>query len=310
MEHNFFTRINGVRAATPMLLVVLVLGSTDIVFAVDSIPTVFGITTNSFVVWSSNAMAVLGMRPLFFLIAGLVRLFTYLQFGLAAILGFVGAKMITEEALHAFQVTIPITKQQTTFISLGVIVGILVLSVLASVMFRKDEDPHHLPEAPAEVETSGEVTAAAAPARTPAMRELEHDLKRAIAGEVRFDPYSREMYATDGSIYRMAPLGVVLPRDADDVSAAIETAARHGAPVLPRGGGTGLAGQTVNRAVVLDFSKYMHNVLEVNTEERWVRTQPGIAIGELNRQIASDRPALHARPQHSQPGQHRRRHWQ
>ena len=147
--HNFFTRINGVRAATPMLLVVLVLGTTDVVFAVDSIPTVFGITTNSFVVWSSNAMAVLGMRPLFFLIAGLVRLFTYLQFGLAAILGFVGAKMITEEALHAFHVTVPISKQQMTFVSLGVIVGILVLSVVASVVFKKDEDPHHLPETPA-----------------------------------------------------------------------------------------------------------------------------------------------------------------
>ncbi len=126
------------------------------------------------------------------------------------------------------------------------------------------------------------------------MRELEHDLKRAVAGEVRFDSYSREMYATDGSIYRIVPLGVVLPRDADDVSAAIETAARHGAPVLPRGGGTGLAGQTVNRAVVIDFSKYMHDVLEVNVEERWVRTQPGIAIGELNRQLAQT--GLHFTP--------------
>ena len=126
------------------------------------------------------------------------------------------------------------------------------------------------------------------------MRELEHDLKRAIAGEVRFDSYSREMYATDGSIYRIVPLGVVLPRDADDVSAAIETAARHGAPVLPRGGGTGLAGQTVNRAVVIDFSKYMHDVLEVNVEEQWVRTQPGIAIGELNRQLAQT--GLHFTP--------------
>ena len=74
------------------------------------------------------------------------------------------------------------------------------------------------------------MTTAAEPARTPATRELEHDLKRAVTGEVRFDSYSREMYATDGSIYRIVPLGVVLPRDADDVSAAIETAARHGAP--------------------------------------------------------------------------------
>ena len=138
------------------------------------------------------------------------------------------------------------------------------------------------------------MTAAAAPAHTTAMRELEQDLKRAIAGEVRFDPYSREMYATDGSIYRIEPLGVVLPRDADDVSATIETAARHGAPVLPRGGGTGLAGQTVNRAVVIDFSKYMHDVLEVNAEEKWVRTQPGISIGELNRQLAAT--GLHFTP--------------
>ena len=126
------------------------------------------------------------------------------------------------------------------------------------------------------------------------MRELEHDLKRAVAGEVRFDSYSREMYATDGSIYRIVPLGVVVPRDADDVSAAIETAARHGTPVLPRGGGTGLAGQTVNRAVVIDFSKYMHDVLELNVEEQWVRTQPGIAIGELNRRLA--RTGLHFTP--------------
>ncbi len=126
------------------------------------------------------------------------------------------------------------------------------------------------------------------------MRELEHDLKRAVAGEVRFDSYSREMYATDGSIYRIVPLGVVLPRDASDVSAAIETAARHGAPVLPRGGGTGLAGQTVNRAVVIDFSKYMHDVLELNIEEQWVRTQPGIAIGELNRRLAQT--GLHFTP--------------
>ena len=140
--HNFFTRINGVRAVTPMLLVVLVLGTTDVVFAVDSIPTVFGITTNSFIVWSSNAMAVLGMRPLFFLIAGLVKLFAYLQYGLAAILGFVGAKMITEEALHGFHIN--------TFASLGVILGILAMSVLASVVFRKDEDADHLPENPVE----------------------------------------------------------------------------------------------------------------------------------------------------------------
>ena len=116
--------------------------------------------------------------------------------------------------------------------------------------------------------------------------QLAEELNRAVAGEVRFDRYSRQLYATDASIYKMTPLGVVLPRDADDVSAVIETCNNAGVSVLPRGGGTGLSGQTVNRGVVIDFSKYMHNVLEINGEEGWVHTQPGITIDELNRQVA------------------------
>ena len=94
------------------------------------------------------------------------------------------------------------------------------------------------------------------------------------------------MYSTDASIYKMTPFGVVLPRDADDVSAVIETCSSAGVSVLPRGGGTGLSGQTVNRGVVVDFSKYMHDVIETNREEGWVHTQPGITIDELNRQVA------------------------
>lgn len=93
------------------------------------------------------------------------------------------------------------------------------------------------------------------------------------------------MYATDASIYQIEPIGVVLPRNADDVQAVVEACRTTGTPVLPRGGGTSLSGQTVNRAVVMDFSKYMHNVLEVNPDEKWVRTQPGITIDELNRQL-------------------------
>ncbi len=116
--------------------------------------------------------------------------------------------------------------------------------------------------------------------------QLAEELNRAVAGEVRFDRYSRQLYATDASIYKMTPLGVILPRDADDVSAVIETCNNAGISVLPRGGGTGLSGQTVNRGVVIDFSKYMHNVLEINGEEGWVHTQPGITIDELNRQVA------------------------
>ena len=115
--------------------------------------------------------------------------------------------------------------------------------------------------------------------------ELAQELRGVVGGEVRFDPYSRQMYSTDASIYRMTPLGVVLPRDADDVCATIETCSKNGVSVLPRGGGTSLSGQTVNSGVVVDFSKYMHDVLEVNAEEAWVRTQPGITIDELNRQL-------------------------
>ena len=90
------------------------------------------------------------------------------------------------------------------------------------------------------------------------------------------------MYSTDASMYSIEPIGVVLPRNADDVIAVIETANRYGVPVLPRGGGTSLAGQSVGQAIVMDFSKYMRNVGEINAEEGWVKTQPGIILDELN----------------------------
>ena len=95
-------------------------------------------------------------------------------------------------------------------------------------------------------------------------RELVEELRRDVAGEVRADRMSRLLYSTDASIYQVEPIAVVIPRTADDVIATVTAAARHGVPVLPRGGGTSLAGQTVNHAVVIDFSKYMRNVLEVN----------------------------------------------
>ena len=116
-------------------------------------------------------------------------------------------------------------------------------------------------------------------------RELVEELRRDVDGEVRADRMSRLLYSTDASIYQVEPIAVVIPKTADDVIAVVTVAARYGVPVLPRGGGTSLAGQTVNHAVVIDFSKYMRNVLEVNTEERWVRTQPGIILDELNNQI-------------------------
>ena len=115
--------------------------------------------------------------------------------------------------------------------------------------------------------------------------QLEHELKQTLEGEVRFDPYSRAMYSTDASIYQIEPIGVVIPRSREDVIAAVELSSRYGVPVLPRGGGTSLAGQTVGHAIILDMSKYMNRVLEVNTEERWARVQPGIVLEHLNHEI-------------------------
>jgi anaerobic glycerol-3-phosphate dehydrogenase C subunit len=117
------------------------------------------------------------------------------------------------------------------------------------------------------------------------IRALESDLRRRIFGDVRFDAYSRAMYSTDASIYQIQPIGVVIPRDLDDVVGVISSCSDAGVAVLPRGGGTSLAGQTVNYAVVLDFSKYMNRIREVNPNERWVRAEPGITLDELNNQL-------------------------
>jgi FAD/FMN-containing dehydrogenase/Fe-S oxidoreductase len=117
------------------------------------------------------------------------------------------------------------------------------------------------------------------------VNDLERELGRAIRGNVRFDAGSRLLYSTDASMYQMEPVGVVIPRDADDVRAAVEIAARHRVAILPRGGGTSLTGQTVNHALVLDFSRYMDKVLEVNAEELWVRVQPGLVQDNLNHHV-------------------------
>ncbi|MDC0253168.1 FAD-binding oxidoreductase, partial [Chloroflexi bacterium] len=114
---------------------------------------------------------------------------------------------------------------------------------------------------------------------------LEHELKNSIQGEVNFDEVYRQMYSTDGSIYKMTPIGVTLPKNPDDVSAIIDICNKNNTAVLPRGGGTSLSGQTVNSAVVMDFSKYMNNVLEINPEENYVITEPGITIDNLNQRL-------------------------
>ncbi|HKS74287.1 MAG TPA: FAD-binding and (Fe-S)-binding domain-containing protein, partial [Terriglobales bacterium] len=112
-------------------------------------------------------------------------------------------------------------------------------------------------------------------------RGLEAALAKNVQGEVRFDDGSRALYATDGSSYRQVPIGVVIPRDTDDVIATVSLAREFGAPILCRGGGTSLAGQCCNVAVVLDFSKYMAGILEVDPARRIARVQPGVICDHL-----------------------------
>jgi len=117
--------------------------------------------------------------------------------------------------------------------------------------------------------------------------DLYHALRKRVSGEVRFDKTSRLLYSTDASIYEIEPIGVVIPRTHDDVFAAMEVARDFKAPVLPRGAGTSLAGQTVGEAIVIDMSKYLNRVLEVNAEERWAVVEPGVVQEQFN---------LHLRP--------------
>jgi FAD/FMN-containing dehydrogenase/Fe-S oxidoreductase len=114
--------------------------------------------------------------------------------------------------------------------------------------------------------------------------ELEQELKQNIKGEVRFDRASRAMYSTDGSNYRQIPIGLVVPRDADDVVLAVAACRKYGAPVLSRGAGTSLAGQCCNVAVVLDFTKYMNKILELNPKQGFARVQPGVVLDTLRAQ--------------------------
>src|SRR5256714_8345736 len=115
----------------------------------------------------------------------------------------------------------------------------------------------------------------------PQAEELAQELRRNIRGEVRFDRGSRGLYATDGSNYRQIPIGVVIPKDENDCIETMRICRRFGAPVLSRGGGTSLAGQCCNVAVVLDFSKYMNRIVELNYEQKYARVQPGLVLDAL-----------------------------
>ena len=118
-----------------------------------------------------------------------------------------------------------------------------------------------------------------------AVAALEQALRWRIEGEVRFDLYSRMLYSTDASNYQIEPLGVVIPRTYDDVRTTLELAREHRVPVLPRGGGSSLAGQAVGRAVIIDFSKYLNELLEIDPSARLVRVQPGMVLAQLNARL-------------------------
>src|SRR5579859_6576844 len=110
---------------------------------------------------------------------------------------------------------------------------------------------------------------------------LESELRKNVRGEVRFDRGSRALYSTDASNYRQVPIGLVIPRDEDDVIATVAACRNFAAPVLPRGAGTSLAGQSCNVAVVLDFTKYMNRVIELDAQQRIARVQPGVVLDNL-----------------------------
>ncbi len=128
---SFTTMLHGKRALTPLALVLLMVETTDLVFAVDSIPAIFGVTTNRFIVFTSNVFAILGLRSLYFVLAGAIEYFRYLKVGLSFVLVFIGAKMLLDphgQPPRWFQTDIP------TSASLGVVAGIILTSITLSVM--------------------------------------------------------------------------------------------------------------------------------------------------------------------------------
>ena len=116
-------------------------------------------------------------------------------------------------------------------------------------------------------------------------KELEQVLTNHIEGEVRFDLYSKVLYSTDASIYQIEPIGVVIPRHKKDVLKTVQIAYDRNVPILARGGGTSLAGQAVGEAIIVDMSKYMDAIIEMNVEEQWARVQPGVVLDELNHSL-------------------------
>ena len=127
--------------ATPLPLILIVVESTDVVFAVDSIPAIFAITKDAFIVYTSNIFAILGLRAMYFLLAGFLGMFRYLGTGLAVVLAFVGLKMIVEEPLAPYLEQAGIGKNGLILISLGIVAGILTTAVVASIIAGRNKPP-------------------------------------------------------------------------------------------------------------------------------------------------------------------------
>ena len=158
-EEKFFTVVNGKRIGTLLLLVLMVVEVTDLVFAVDSIPAIFAITTNTFIVYTSNVFAILGLRSMYFLLAGVVEKFRYLRYGLAIVLTFIGIKML----IVAIGFHIPI------WFSLVFVATVLLGSVAASLLFASEHEPKIEVDLPPDFD---------APENPPKTREKEHEFSR------------------------------------------------------------------------------------------------------------------------------------
>ena len=116
----------------------------------------------------------------------------------------------------------------------------------------------------------------------PLPREFLYELHKHFSGEIRTDAASRILYSTDASIYQIEPMGVALPRTQEDLIAAVELAAKHRIPILPRGAGTSLAGQAIGNALILDCSRWLDKIVEINPEEYFAIVEPGVVLSALN----------------------------
>lgn len=117
---------------------------------------------------------------------------------------------------------------------------------------------------------------------------FEIELKKCVEGEVRFDRLTRQLYSTDASDFKKLPCGVVIPRHINDVQVAVEIAVRHGISVIPRGGGSSVSGQTIGTGLIIDHSKYINSIVEINRAEQWVQVESGLVLDRLNATLVSD----------------------